>query len=182
MAAQGVTMKAMASDQNMAALDPMGMGRMYGPISPPTNAIGNTAEMTAKVARMVGLPTSSTASTAMADQAVEVEGGGHAGIDLVICHLRLGAHGGGDFARRLGGEFERAAFGHIQDDLELALVVEGQHFHLHPAQADGGQGGEQQDDNADQEGQPPAGFGDHRAHDAAVEAGEQILLVREMGR
>ena len=28
MAAQGVTMKAMASDQNIAALDPMGMGRM----------------------------------------------------------------------------------------------------------------------------------------------------------
>ena len=41
------------------------MGRMYGPISPPTNAIGSTAAMTAKVARIVGLPTSFTASTAM---------------------------------------------------------------------------------------------------------------------
>ena len=61
-------MKAMASDQNIAALDPMGMGRMYGPIRPPTKAIGSTAEMTAKVARTVGLPTSLTASTAMAGQ------------------------------------------------------------------------------------------------------------------
>jgi len=68
MAAQGVTMNAMARDQNMAALEPIGMGRMYGPISPPTNAIGSTAAMTANVARMVGLPTSLTASTAMTDQ------------------------------------------------------------------------------------------------------------------
>jgi len=34
----------------------MGIGRMYGPISPPTNAIGKTAAMTAQVARIVGLP------------------------------------------------------------------------------------------------------------------------------
>ncbi len=48
----------------MAADAPTGMGRMYGPISPLTNAMGRMAEMTVKVARMVGLPTSSTASTA----------------------------------------------------------------------------------------------------------------------
>ncbi len=35
---------------------------MYGPISPRTKAMGRMAAMTAKVARMVGLPTSSTAS------------------------------------------------------------------------------------------------------------------------
>ncbi len=48
----------------MAAVAPMGMGRMYGPISPPTKAIGRMAAMTASVARIVGLPTSSTASMA----------------------------------------------------------------------------------------------------------------------
>ena len=37
---------------------------MYGPIIPETNAIGRIAAITAKVARIVGLPTSSTASTA----------------------------------------------------------------------------------------------------------------------
>ena len=40
----------------------MGMGRMYGPMRPRTKAMGRMAAITAKVARMVGLPTSSTAS------------------------------------------------------------------------------------------------------------------------
>ena len=39
----------------------IGIGRMYGPISPDTNAIGISAAITVKVARMVGPPTSSTA-------------------------------------------------------------------------------------------------------------------------
>src|SRR5665213_1422792 len=68
MLAHGVTMNAMASENNIAALEPIGIGRIYGPISPPTNAIGNTAAITANVARIVGLPTSFTASTAMAGQ------------------------------------------------------------------------------------------------------------------
>src|SRR5204862_1850011 len=66
--AHGATTKAIARDQPIAAAAPIGIGRMYGPDSPPTNAIGSTAAMTAKVARMVGLPTSLTASTAMVDQ------------------------------------------------------------------------------------------------------------------
>ena len=57
-------MNATSSEKTMAALAPIGMGRMYGPISPPTNAIGRIAATTASVARMVGLPTSSTASMA----------------------------------------------------------------------------------------------------------------------
>ena len=63
-AAHGVTMKATSSENSIAALAPIGIGRMYGPISPPTNAIGRIAATTANVARMVGLPTSLTASTA----------------------------------------------------------------------------------------------------------------------
>ena len=39
----------------------IGIGRMYGPIRPDTNAIGISAAITVKVARMVGPPTSSTA-------------------------------------------------------------------------------------------------------------------------
>ena len=37
---------------------------MYGPIKPWTDAIGKMAAMTANVARIVGFPTSATASTA----------------------------------------------------------------------------------------------------------------------
>ncbi len=60
-ASQGVTVNAMASDSSMPMLALMGMGLMYGPISPLTKAIGSRAAMTVKVARMVGPPTSSTA-------------------------------------------------------------------------------------------------------------------------
>ena len=52
------------SENSIAALAPIGIGRIYGPIRPPTNAMGRIAATTASVARMVGLPTSSTASKA----------------------------------------------------------------------------------------------------------------------
>ena len=54
----------MIRENIIAAEAPTGIGRMYGPIRPRTNAIGRIAAITAKVAKMVGLPTSSTASTA----------------------------------------------------------------------------------------------------------------------
>ena len=57
-------MKATSREKTMAALAPIGMGRMYGPIRPPTKAMGRMAATTVRVARMVGLPTSSTASMA----------------------------------------------------------------------------------------------------------------------
>jgi len=61
---QGVTTKATSSEKNMAAEALIGIGRMYGPISPETNASGRSEAITVKVARMVGLPTSSVAWTA----------------------------------------------------------------------------------------------------------------------
>ncbi len=45
----------------MPKLELMGMGLMYGPISPDTKAIGSRAAITVSVAKIVGLPTSSTA-------------------------------------------------------------------------------------------------------------------------
>ena len=52
------------NEKIIAADAPIGMGLMYGPPRPPTKAMGRMAATTASVARMVGLPTSSTASTA----------------------------------------------------------------------------------------------------------------------
>ncbi len=46
---------------SMPVLALIGIGLMYGPISPVTKAIGNSAAMTVKVARIVGPPTSLTA-------------------------------------------------------------------------------------------------------------------------
>ena len=82
----------------------------------------------------------------MAHEAVEVERRSDAGINLVIGHLRFGAHGGGDFARGLRGALQRTAFRHVEDDLEFALVVERQHFHLHQADADQRHRSQQQHD------------------------------------
>ena len=45
----------------MPMLALIGIGLMYGPISPVTNAIGSSAAITVNVARIVGPPTSSTA-------------------------------------------------------------------------------------------------------------------------
>ena len=58
---QGVTTKATANDNSMPMLALMGMGLIYGPIKPLTNAMGNKAAITVSVAKMVGAPTSSTA-------------------------------------------------------------------------------------------------------------------------
>ena len=60
-ASQGVTTKAIASDSSMPMLALIGIGLMYGPISPLTKAIGSNAAITVNVARIVGPPTSSTA-------------------------------------------------------------------------------------------------------------------------
>ena len=60
-ASHGVTTKAIASEMNMPIEALIGMGLMYGPIKPLTKAIGSSAAMTVKVARMVGPPTSFTA-------------------------------------------------------------------------------------------------------------------------
>ena len=61
-ASQGVTVNAIASEISMPMLALIGIGLMYGPIRPVTKAIGSSAAITVKVARMVGPPTSSTAS------------------------------------------------------------------------------------------------------------------------
>ena len=55
-------MKATNAEKIIAAEAPKGIGRIYGPIKPPTKAIGKIAAITATVAKIVGLPTSSTAS------------------------------------------------------------------------------------------------------------------------
>ncbi|OGS74887.1 MAG: hypothetical protein A2063_03090 [Gallionellales bacterium GWA2_60_142] len=64
---QGVMMKATASEISIPMLALIGIGLMYGPIRPLTKAIGSSAAITVKVASIVGLPTSSTASGMISD-------------------------------------------------------------------------------------------------------------------
>jgi hypothetical protein len=51
----------MARENSMPMEALMGIGLIYGPIRPVTNAIGNRAAITVNVASIVGPPTSSTA-------------------------------------------------------------------------------------------------------------------------
>ena len=61
-------MNAIAREKSIAAVEPMGMGRIYGPMRPPTKAMGRIAAITAHVAKIVGLPTSLTASMAISEK------------------------------------------------------------------------------------------------------------------
>ena len=61
-ASQGVTENATPSEISIPMLALIGIGLMYGPMSPVTNAIGSSAAITVNVARIVGPPTSSTAA------------------------------------------------------------------------------------------------------------------------
>ena len=82
MLAHGVTMNAISGDQNIAALEPIGIGRMCmrPHQSADEGAISNTAAITRERGPMVGLPTSPTARrrwwTSHAPGSVADESGG----------------------------------------------------------------------------------------------------------
>ena len=60
----GVNVSAIIREIIIAMDAPMGIGLIYGPISPDTKAIGRTAAITVNVANIVGLPTSFIANIA----------------------------------------------------------------------------------------------------------------------
>jgi hypothetical protein len=126
------------------------------------------------------------AQIVVAHEAVEVERRGGAGVNLVVAHLGFGADGEGHLAGNAGGLLERGALGHIEDHLELRFVVEGQHLHLHgadadqPHRADGERG-----DDAEERPVPRAVL-EQRPHEARVETRERgvghRVVVLDRGR
>ena len=106
----------------------------------------------------------------LAHQAVEVDRAGRSGIGLIVGDLLHLSDLGRDFAQHGGGSLERGADRHVKHDLELALVVEGQHLEHHQldqAEADRGQDGRQ---NAQPQLAPRRLAGlriEQRRHDAA---------------
>ena len=64
----------------------------------------------------------------LAHQTVEIDRARGAGIGLVIDNIGFLRQFGADFMQHAGGFLDRRADRHIEDDLEFALVVEGQHF------------------------------------------------------
>ena len=110
----------------------------------------------------------------VADETVEIKRSGGAGVDLVVADGGIGADGGGHLGGDAGGLLERGALGRVQDDLELRLVVEGEHLDRDGAEEDEGDGGEQQADDAGEERPTPAGAVEQRIHDAVVEPRKPI--------
>ena len=62
-------------------------------------------------------------------QTVEVDRRRGAGVDLVVGNFRYLTHVIGQRVEDAQRIFERRSFRHVHHDLELALVVEGQHLH-----------------------------------------------------
>ena len=111
-------------------------------------------------------------------QAVEVVGRGNAGVGLEVHNLGLLLDDGGQFAGDARGFFERGSLGHVDDDLELALVVERQHLHLDEADADEDDRAEEHRRDQRQKSAARSGVMEQRIHHAAVEAGEAVLALR----
>ena len=115
------------------------------------------------------------------DQAVEVIGGGGASVDLVVEDLRFRAEPGGDLPGDVGGVLQGGALVHVDDDLELALVVEGQHLHLDRPGDDQGERAHQEQGDAGEKGDAQPGAADHGSHDPTIGAGRQVLTFMDLG-
>ena len=111
----------------------------------------------------------------MAHQAIEVVRRGDARVGLEIDDLGLLLDDRGKLAGDACRLFERSPLGHVDDDLELALVVERQDLHLDEAGADEGHRTEQQHGDQRQKSVARRGMVEQRVHDATVEAGEAVL-------
>ena len=107
----------------------------------------------------------------VADEAVEVEGGGVAGVELDVPDLGDRGQVVLHAPRRFEGDLEGRPLGVIEDHLELALVVEGQHLDLDQLDADEGDRAREEREHEGEERPARGGPRDERSHDAAVDAG-----------
>src|SRR5271167_2820823 len=105
----------------------------------------------------------------MTYEPVEVVRTGGPGIDLIIDNLRLLAEILSQGLRHASRLFQWRAIGHVDDDLELTLVVEGEHFYANPFQRDKGDCGEQQQHDTTKKHPAAACVADERVHHPAVQ-------------
>ena len=72
------------------------------------------------------------AQVVLPHQPVEIDRRRGARVHLVVGDLGSPRDLGREFVEHACGLLDRRALGHVEDDLELRLVVEGQHLHDHP--------------------------------------------------
>ena len=91
------------------------------------------------------------AQVILAHQAVEVDGGGGAGIGLVVRDLRDAGEVVTHLGEHPGGLLQAGPLGHVEHHLELGLVVEGQHLEDDDLGGHQPQGARDQDQDARQQ-------------------------------
>ena len=105
----------------------------------------------------------------MPHQPVEVVRARGARIHLVVGHLRLLAEVLPQLLRHARRLLQRGAVRHVDDHLELALVVEGQHLDLDQLERHQRAGEQQEHNHAAEEYPAPLSVGDQRVHDPAIQ-------------
>ena len=124
----------------------------------------------------------------VADEAVEVEGGRVAGVELEVAHLGHRRQVALHLARGLERHLERRALGVVDEHLELALVVERQHLDLDEAEAHRRHREDEHQRHRSEEGPALDRARDERVHHKAVQAGDAArrrplpaVAVRKIG-
>ena len=110
------------------------------------------------------------AQVVMPDQPVEIDRRADADRRGEIDHFRLGAEVFLDLLRDAVGGFQRRRFRHVDDDLELVLVVERQHLQRNQAGRGQHDGEDEQTAHDQQHGDALFARIDQRAHDAVVDS------------
>ncbi len=120
------------------------------------------------------------AQEVVADEAVEVVGRGRSGVALDVVHGRVAHGGAGERGRDARGLLERRAVRHVDHHLELALVVERQHLHVHELKRHQRDAAEEQHDDTAEEQPAAARVQQQRPHGAPVDRGQAVfaLVVR----
>ena len=106
----------------------------------------------------------------VAHEAVEVEGGGVARVELEVLHLGHGREVRLHLPGRLERHLQGSALGVVDQHLELALVVEREHLDLDEAEAHRGHRQDEDQRHPAEEGPAQERARDERVHHAAVEA------------
>ena len=115
------------------------------------------------------------AQKVMADETIEIVGRGGTHVYLIIDHIRILFDYRGHFQGHPRGLLQGRTFRHVEDDLELALVVKRQHLDLDIAETDHGHGAKQQQGDHGKKQQPPARVTKKRIHDFVIEPGEDVV-------
>ncbi|MDI3493283.1 MAG: hypothetical protein PWP17_1166 [Desulfomicrobiaceae bacterium] len=117
------------------------------------------------------------AAIVVTHQPIEGEGRGGTHVELDVRHRRVRQHCPGDGLGCGHGLFQGRAFGHVDDELQFALVVEGEHLHQHQAQRKHGHGQEEERRHGAEKDGPIPGMVDEPAHEIDVELGEAAAGV-----